>query len=270
MYKLAIETLAIFEKPIPFYRPKVESHDSIFSTPMESWTEAQVSQWISKQRFSMYESLFSSGWVDGNLLSTISDSDLEKMGIKNPMHRKRILSTIENHKTTSGGSSQLTPISSSSSTNLSKDFIYDAFISYRRSNGSQLSQLLKVCLRQEGFNVFLDVDELGLGEFDVGLLSKLKASRCVILVLTENSLDRCFIGADPENKDWVRKEIATAIQENIQIIPVTHDFLWPDPESLPSDIRKVTSFNAVNWSHDYMGATLKKLSTFIQGVKFNK
>ena len=48
---------------------------------------------------------------------------------------------------------------------------------------------------------------------------------------------RCI--GDEEQNDWVHKEIATALQSECNIIPITDDFNWPQPESLPEDIRKV-------------------------------
>ena len=37
----------------------------------------------------------------------------------------------------------------------------DIFISYRRKGGSDFAQLLKVCFKSMGLEVFLDVDNLG-------------------------------------------------------------------------------------------------------------
>ena len=76
--------------------------------------------------------------------------------------------------------------------------MWDVFISYRRSNGSQLASLLKVHLGALGLRVFLDVEGLVQGSFEEGLGVALENSRAVVCVLSEGSLDRCI--NDPENK----------------------------------------------------------------------
>ena len=108
----------------------------------------------------------------------------------------------------------------------------------RRSNGSQLASLLKVHLQLRGFTVFIDIEKLEAGKFDENLLNSVRAAKHFLLVLTPKALDRCI--GDDEQNDWVHKEIATALQSECNIIPITDDFEWPQPESLPEDIRKVS------------------------------
>lgn len=79
----------------------------------------------------------------------------------------------------------------------------DVFISYRRSNGSQLASLLKVHLELRGFTVFIDVERLEAGKFDNNLLQSIRQARHFLLVLTPNALDRCK--GDNEQKDWVHR-----------------------------------------------------------------
>ena len=79
----------------------------------------------------------------------------------------------------------------------------DCFISYRRSNGSQLASLLKVHLTLRGFSVFIDVERLEAGKFDNNLLNSIRQAKNFILVLTPSALDRCI--EDYDQKDWVHK-----------------------------------------------------------------
>lgn len=51
--------------------------------------------------------------------------------------------------------------------------------------------------------MFLDIDRLRAGKFDENLLINIKMARHFLLVLTPNSLDRCF--GDNELTDWVHK-----------------------------------------------------------------
>lgn len=79
----------------------------------------------------------------------------------------------------------------------------DVFVSYRRSNGSQLASLLKVHLQLRGFTVFIDVERLEAGKFDNNLLQSIRQAKHFLLVLTPNALDRCK--GDNEQKDWVHR-----------------------------------------------------------------
>lgn len=63
--------------------------------------------------------------------------------------------------------------------------------------------LLKVHLQLRGFRVFIDVERLEAGKFDMNLLTSIRSSKNFILVLTNRALDRCI--DDNECKDWVHK-----------------------------------------------------------------
>ncbi|XP_035416851.1 NAD(+) hydrolase SARM1 isoform X1 [Cygnus atratus] len=139
----------------------------------------------------------------------------------------------------------------------------DVFISYRRSTGSQLASLLKVHLQLHGFSVFIDVEKLEAGKFEDKLIQSVLSARNFVLVLSPNALDKCM--ADPECKDWVHKEIVTALNSGKNIVPVTDHFEWPDPETLPKDMRAVLKFNGIKWSHEYQEATIDKIIRFLQG-----
>ncbi|KAM8991417.1 NAD(+) hydrolase SARM1 isoform 1-T1 [Ara ararauna] len=139
----------------------------------------------------------------------------------------------------------------------------DVFISYRRSTGSQLASLLKVHLQLHGFSVFIDVEKLTAGKFEDKLTQSVLSARNFVLVLSPNALDKCM--EDPECKDWVHKEIVTALNSGKNIVPVTDHFEWPDPETLPKDMRAVLKFNGIKWSHEYQEATIDKIIRFLQG-----
>ncbi|KAK1157474.1 NAD(+) hydrolase SARM1-like [Acipenser oxyrinchus oxyrinchus] len=139
----------------------------------------------------------------------------------------------------------------------------DVFISYRRTTGSQLASLLKVHLQVRGFSVFIDVEKLEAGKFEDKLIQSVQRARNFILVMSAGSLDKCM--GDSDLKDWVHKEIVTALNGGKNIIPVTDHFLWPEPSSLPEDMRSILNFNGVKWSHEYQEATIEKIIRFLQG-----
>jgi len=138
----------------------------------------------------------------------------------------------------------------------------DVFISYRRSNGSQLASLLKVYLESRQFSVFLDIDRLEAGKFDNNLLQSIKEARNFVLVLTSGALDRCK--DDVEQKDWIHKEVVCALNSCCNIVPVLDNFKMPNTADLPVSMRALTSYNGVNWVHEYQGACVDKLERFLK------
>ena len=138
---------------------------------------------------------------------------------------------------------------------------YDVFLSYRRSNGSQLASLLKVHLQLKGLNVFLDVTGLGSGKFDEALLTTISNSLNMIMVLTPGALNRCL--GDDRVQDWVHRELVQALENSIPVVPVLDNFDWPEANSLPRDIRPLHKFNGVHWSHEYQDACVDKVVSFL-------
>nr|UIC45263.1 putative sterile alpha and TIR motif-containing protein [Apostichopus japonicus] len=139
----------------------------------------------------------------------------------------------------------------------------DVFISYRRATGSLLASLLKVHLQLRSFTVFIDVEKLEAGKFDNNLLNSIRNAHNFVLVLSTSALDRCK--GDVEYKDWVHREIVTALESKCNIIPVMDTFRWPKPEELPEDMRAICYFNGIKWIHDYQDACIDKLERFLRG-----
>ncbi|XP_053690343.1 NAD(+) hydrolase sarm1 isoform X3 [Sabethes cyaneus] len=190
--------------------------------------------------------------VDLESIKNLDDDQLvAECGIRNSIHRVRILNAIKSNETIS---------SLTSEKNTEKNL--DVFVSYRRSNGSQLASLLKVHLELRGFSVFIDVERLEAGKFDNNLLQSIRHAKHFLLVLTQDALERCV--DDVEGKDWVHREIVAALNSDCNIIPIIDNFQWPEPERLPEDMRGVCHFNGVRWIHDYQDACVDKLERFMR------
>ncbi|KOX68495.1 Sterile alpha and TIR motif-containing protein 1, partial [Melipona quadrifasciata] len=206
------------------------------------------------QEFSIYTYSMLNAGVDKDSIRNLSEDQLlTECGITNSIHRLRILDAIKNMQHNQLGSSE----------NESPDKSLDVFVSYRRSNGSQLASLLKVHLQLRGFSVFIDVERLEAGKFDNNLLQSIRQAKHFLLVLTPKALERCI--QDSECKDWVHREIVAALQSQCNIIPIIDNFQWPEPEELPEDMRAVCHFNGVRWIHDYQDACVDKLERFMRG-----
>ncbi len=130
-----------------------------------------------------------------------------------------------------------------------------AFISYRRDRGSHLARLLKQALEGPTLDVFLDVDDLGVGHFDDNLLFEIERRDSFIVVLTPGCLDRCH-----EEGDYFRREIEAAIELKRRIVPVVADgFHWPEARLIPESIRDLSRHNDVEYSHRQWDSVLRKL-----------
>lgn len=132
--------------------------------------------------------------VDKESLRTLNEDQLiVDCGITNSIHRDRILNVVKRMENTMALSAD----------DICDQKTLDVFVSYRRSNGSQLASLLKVHLQLRGFTVFIDVERLEAGKFDNNLLQSIKQAKHFLLVLTPRALDRC--AEDVEGKDWVHR-----------------------------------------------------------------
>lgn len=66
-------------------------------SPAADWDEYKVKEWVANihPQFKKYGSLMITNAVSGPVLVSLSDADLNAMGIDNPMHRRRILAEIK-------------------------------------------------------------------------------------------------------------------------------------------------------------------------------
>ncbi|XP_028320362.1 NAD(+) hydrolase SARM1 [Gouania willdenowi] len=200
-------------------------------------------------RFRQYTYGLVQSGVDRNNIQHLTDPQLQQdCHIDNGVHRAKILSA--SRKPLKPCHTDAQPAGP------------DVFISYRRTTGSQLASLLKVHLQVRGFSVFIDVEKLEAGKFEDKLIQSVQRAKNFILVLSANALDKCM--GDSAMKDWVHKEIVTAMAGKKNIVPVTDNFLWPDPTSLPDDMRAILNFNGIKWSHEYQEASIEKILRFLK------
>ena len=116
---------------------------------------------------------------------------------------------------------------------------YDVFICYRRAGGEALSQLLYERLTRDGYRVFYDVETMRSGKFNEQILQNISESKAVLVILPPHALDRCM-----EGDDWVRQEIAHALEQKKLLIPILmRGFTWPN--ELPADIRELPDYQGV-------------------------
>ncbi|KAL8569857.1 hypothetical protein ACOMHN_038550 [Nucella lapillus] len=230
-----------------------------------------VGDWLAEvgSEFRQYTYQILLAGVDRQTLMSLTDSLLEhECGVDSGIHRMKMMKKIEEHRVRGSR-----PGSAQSGDRANGDVIgsrckqpIDVFLSYRRSNGSQLASLLKVHLQLRGFSVFIDVERLMAGKFDERLLESVQQAAYVVLVLTNNALDRCI--GDDHREDWIHKEVAVALEAGVTVIPVMVDsFIWPPAHTLPDDMRRLHSYNGLRWIHDYQDACVDKLEKFLRGQR---
>ena len=144
---------------------------------------------------------------------------------------------------------------------------YDIFISYRRKGaGAGVAGELQAKLENLGYKVFLDVDEIGSGQFPEQIESAISECKDFILVLSPGTLDRCV-----EEEDWVRREILQAQNQDKNIIGVgLPGFFMPEAESLPDPLKPMTTIQVFSWTHEYRTASFEKIAENLVSTQLKK
>ncbi|MBE7000230.1 MAG: toll/interleukin-1 receptor domain-containing protein [Ruminococcaceae bacterium] len=141
---------------------------------------------------------------------------------------------------------------------------YQIFISYRRDGGADLAGRISDRLTALGYSVFLDVESMRSGKFNDQLYRAIEACNDFLLILPPNGLDRC---TNPE--DWVRLEIAHALNCNRNIVPIlARGFAFP--ETLPGDIDDIRHMDGIRASIDYFDAVMDKIESHLHSRRQSK
>jgi cytoskeletal protein RodZ len=142
------------------------------------------------------------------------------------------------------------------------------FISYRREDTEGFARGLFQSL--EGAfgsdHVFMDVEAIGLGVDFVEAIDKSLASCGALLVLIGRDWVNCTDSAgrrrldDPQ--DFVRMEVAKALEQNVRVIPVlVKGARMPAPEDLPELLRSVTRRQALELRHERWSQDVEHLAS---------
>ena len=127
----------------------------------------------------------------------------------------------------------------------------DIFISYRREGGFATANHLNDMLKHDGYSVSFDMDSLGSGNFDTALLKLIDDCTDFILICNDKVFERSLDPTCERKYDWVRNELAYALEKKKNIIPVMLDGFTEFPKNLPADIAEVAHKNAVKYSMEY-------------------
>ncbi|MBQ2991893.1 MAG: toll/interleukin-1 receptor domain-containing protein [Clostridia bacterium] len=140
---------------------------------------------------------------------------------------------------------------------------YNIFISYRRKGGDMLANLLYTRLKADGYAPFFDIETLRSGKFNEQLYERIAECNDFIIVLPPRALERCM-----HDDDWVRLEIAKALQLRKNIIPILmKGFVFPD--NLPEDISEIRLYHGITANSEYFDATYDRLKKLLISLQSN-
>ena len=146
------------------------------------------------------------------------------------------------------------------------------FINYRRSDTEALAGRIQERMAKAlvGRKVFLDSTSIELGSnFEETIETKVKESEIVLVLIGGQWLET---GKSDTNQrlwrddDYVRLEIAWALQNERRVIPIlVDDTRMPDAGLLPPDIRALTKQHAAEIRNRYFDDDIRRLIDAIDG-----
>lgn len=136
---------------------------------------------------------------------------------------------------------------------------FDIFISYRREGGYETAKHLFDLLTRDGYTVSFDIDTLRNGDFDTQLYERINQCKDFILIVDKHAFDRTLIDKIPREKDWLRCELAHALEKEKNIIPVFLSGIKEFPAGLPNDISGVSKKNGPEYNRYYFNDFYREL-----------
>jgi tetratricopeptide (TPR) repeat protein len=131
------------------------------------------------------------------------------------------------------------------------------FISYRRTNVPWALTVFHD-LTQHGYDAFIDFQGIASGGFEQVILENIRARAHFLVLLTPSALEHC---GDP--KDWLRREIETAMEARRNVVPVMldgFDFEAPSNASrLTGQLSALKDYNALRVYAEYFVAAMDRL-----------
>jgi hypothetical protein len=137
---------------------------------------------------------------------------------------------------------------------------HDIFVSYRREGGVDLAARIKDALKAKGYSVFMDIEDLKSGKFNVALLNKIAEATDVLVILTPGCLERCR-----NEGDWLLREVEHAIRLERNVVPVmTPSFIRPAVGELPSVIYDLLEYHGIKSQPEMFDESVARLTLLLK------
>jgi TIR domain len=147
------------------------------------------------------------------------------------------------------------------------------FINYRRQTDSGMAGRIYDKLSRElpGVSIFMDVDKLNPGDdFEQGLERSLSSCKVLLAVMGPdwaNMMDQSGQRRLDNPDDFVRRELRTALDKSVRVIPVlVGGAKMPDASVLPADMKSLAKRQAMEIRHERFNADVEALAKAIADV----
>src|SRR6266700_2901509 len=118
----------------------------------------------------------------------------------------------------------------------------NVFISYRHKDWGIARQIAEQLRRRVNGYVFFDERSIDQADFERSILSHLRQSQVVVVIITENTFAAERIR---QSDDWIRREMKEALYQGKNIVPVRINTLFPPTYQLPLDIQGIARMKSL-------------------------
>ena len=133
------------------------------------------------------------------------------------------------------------------------------FISYRRdAAGKAFARSVHDALKHQGYDAFLDVDDMTAGKWEAQILSQVPKRAHFLLMVTPGALNRCA-----KQGDWLRREFELAEANKRNIVPVFEESvdIAKLHQECPSSMKGIFEFQGLTLRHDDFQHGIERLIT---------
>merc|ERR1712209_118033 len=213
------------------------------------WTVEDVAAWVSRVGFQSFSSVFSDLGVDGDMLLQLTEAEIrDDVGLNNGILGKRFMRELKELKKNADYTSCDGGLMANFLSKISQDFKVYAYNMILKELSLDFMQRLSS----------VDLDDMLV---DAGVDSAIHRHKIIEAVLSMDEEDTGLSdsGISEQGHDVYISSPDTVISRR------QGRLIWPSAESLPEEIRALSSFNGVRWIHDYQDACIDKLERFIRG-----
>jgi hypothetical protein len=141
----------------------------------------------------------------------------------------------------------------------------NVFISYRHKDLGIARQIAEELKRRINGYVFFDERSIDQVDFERSILSHLRQSQVVVVIVTENTFAPERIR---QSDDWIRREMQEALNQRKDIVPVRINAPFPPTHQLPPNIQRITRMNSLelHLGHRVFEASLQNLVEYINRI----